>query len=124
MRVKMLRAKIHMATVTEANVNYVGSITIDADLLKATGIRPNEVVLVADIRNGKRFETYVIAGEAGSGIICVNGAAAHLVEVSDQVIIFAHALLKPKHLDDHIATVVLCDEANRITQTLEYPSKV
>ena len=122
MQVKMLKAKIHLATITGADVRYIGSITIDRELLQAAGIHPNEVVLVADLQNGQRFETYVIAGEAGSGIICVNGAAAHLVEVGDQAIIFAHSFLKPEEVDEHIATVIVCDEANGIKDTLSYPS--
>lgn len=122
MRLKLLRSKIHQATITESDVNYVGSITIDADLLDAAGMFANEVVLVADLRNGSRFETYVIAGERGSGVICINGAAAHLVEVGDQVIIFAHALLKQKDIRDHEAVVVLCNDQNKIDNILHYPS--
>lgn len=119
---KVLRAKIHRAVVTQTDPNYVGSITIDEDLLRASGIRPNEVVLIADCENGARFETYVVKGPAGSGIIGINGAAARLVGRGDHVIIFAHLLLHPDQFDDHYAEVVLVDEDNRITRNLRYPS--
>ena len=91
---KVLRGKIHRATITFCDLDYVGSITIDADLLRAAGIRPNESVHVLDIDNGARFETYVIRGEPGSGVIGVNGAAAHLVETGHKVIIVAYGLLQ------------------------------
>ena len=119
---KVLRAKIHRAVVTQTDPDYVGSITIDEDLLRASGIRPNEVVLIADCENGARFETYVVKGPAGSGIIGINGAAARLVSRGDHVIIFAHLLLHPDQLDDHYADVVLVDEQNRMTRHLRYPS--
>ncbi|MDH3584764.1 MAG: aspartate 1-decarboxylase [Phycisphaerae bacterium] len=121
---KVLRAKIHNATITQTLPQYVGSVTVDEDLLRATGIRPNEVVLIADADNGQRFETYVIAGEPGSGIIAINGAAAQLVSQGDRIIIFAHFYLPPEELDDHEARVVLVDEANRITKRLRYPSSI
>ncbi|MEX2673216.1 MAG: aspartate 1-decarboxylase [Phycisphaeraceae bacterium] len=119
---KVLRAKIHRATVTETDPDYVGSITIDEDLLRATGIKPNEVVLIADCENGARFETYVVKGKAGSGIIGINGAAARLVNMGDKVIIFAHLLMHPDQVDDHYANVVLVGEDNQITRQLQYPS--
>jgi len=121
---KVLRAKIHRATVTQTDVDYVGSITIDEDLLRASGIKPNEVVLIADIDNGSRFETYVLKGEAGSGIIGVNGAAAHLVNKGDRVIIFSHLLMHPDQVDNHDAKVVLVDDHNRIDRELAYPSSL
>lgn len=121
---KVLRAKIHKATITQTDVEYVGSITIDEDLLRASGIRPNEVVLVADLDNGARFETYVIKGPAGTGIIGVNGAAARLVRKGDRVIIFAHFLMNPAEIEEHTADVVLVDENNRITRQLKYPSSL
>ncbi|QNN24140.1 aspartate 1-decarboxylase [Planctomycetales bacterium ZRK34] len=124
MFVKVLRAKIHGATITQTDPAYVGSITIDEDLLRASGIRPNEVVLIADSNNGTRFETYVIKGEAGSGIIGVNGAAARLVTRGDKIIIFAHYLMGPEQLDDHEADVVVVDEHNRIAKQLKYPSSL
>lgn len=121
---KVLKAKIHNATITQTDVSYVGSITIDEDLLRATGIKPNEVVLIADADNGARFETYVIKGEAGSGIIGVNGAAAHLVNEGDQIIIFAHLLMHPDQVDGHYADVALVDGENRIVEMLRYPSSL
>ena len=90
MLVEILKSKIHRATVTEANLNYIGSITIDQNLMDAANIYPNERVQVVDNNNGSRFETYVIPGERGSGVICVNGAAAHLVNVGDIIIIMAY----------------------------------
>ena len=113
---KMLRGKIHRAIITQCDLNYVGSITIDADLLRAADIRPNELVHVLDIDNGARLETYVIRGEAGSGIIGINGAAAHLVKTGHKVIIVAYGLLDEKDVNDHIAKVVIVDEQNRITE--------
>ena len=95
MFVKVLKSKIHGATVTQTDPDYVGSITIDEDLLRASGIRPNEVVLIADGDNGQRFETYVIKGPAGSGVIGINGAASRLVERGHKVIIFSHLHLHP-----------------------------
>jgi aspartate 1-decarboxylase len=121
---KVLRAKIHNATITQTDLEYVGSITIDEDLLRATGIRPNEVVLVADMDNGARFETYVIKGAAGSGVIGVNGAAARLVNKGDRVIIFAHYYLHPDQIDDHAAQVVLVDQRNRVVRQMQYPSSL
>jgi aspartate 1-decarboxylase len=124
MFLKVLRAKIHRATVTQTDIEYVGSITIDEDLLRASGIRPNEVVLVADVDNGNRFETYAIKGPAGSGVIGVNGAAARLVQKGHRVIIFAHAFMDFDELDEHYADVVLVDEHNKQVRHLKYPSTV
>lgn len=121
---KMMRAKIHRATVTFCDLDYVGSITIDADLLHAAGIRPNEAVQVLDVDNGNRFETYVIRGESASGVIGVNGAAARLVEKGHKVLIVAYGLLQNTELDDHVAKVVVVDEHNRMTQQLEYDSQL
>lgn len=121
---KLLRGKIHRATVTQCDPDYVGSITIDADLLRASGIRPNEAVLVLDIDNAARFETYVIKGEPGSGIIGINGAAAKLVEPNHKVIIVCFGQLTDAELDDHIAKVVVCDDDNRIAQQLAYSSNL
>jgi len=106
MLIEMLKAKIHRVTVTQAELNYVGSITIDEDLLKASGIRVNEKVSVVNVNNGERFETYTIKGEAGSGTICVNGAAARKVEVGDVLIVIAYCLLTNEEADTHEATVV------------------
>lgn len=121
---KMMCGKIHRARVTQCDPDYVGSITIDADLLAATGLRPNEAVHVFDITNGARFETYVILGDPGTGIIGVNGAAARLVEPGDLVIIVAFAMVAEDRADDHVGHVVVCDEDNRIGQRLEYASKL
>ena len=121
---KMMRGKIHRARVTQCDVNYVGSITIDADLLRAADIRPNELVQIYDIDNGARFETYVIRGEAGSGVIGINGAAARLVEVGDCMIIVAFGHLTEDQLDDHLGRVVVCDQHNAIAQQLRYSSRI
>ncbi len=121
---KMMRAKIHRATITQCDPNYVGSITVDADLLRASGIRPNEAVLVLDIDNAVRFETYVIRGEPGSGIIGVNGAAAQLVAPGHKVIIVCFGYMDSSDLDDHVATVVLADEENAVGEVLKYDSVI
>lgn len=119
---KLMTGKIHRATVTQCDPDYVGSITVDADLLRAAGIRPNEAVLVLDIDNAARFETYVIRGEAGSGVIGINGAAAKLVAPGHRVIVVAFGLLEPHELDNHLASVVICDDHNRIAQRMRYAS--
>ncbi len=111
-----LFAKIHRATVTAANVNYVGSITIDCDLLQASGIRPYERVQVVDVDNGQRLETYAIAGPAGSGAIELNGAAARLVSVGDKVIIMAYALVADPLPEAWTPTVLIMGEGNRIAE--------
>ena len=113
---KMMRAKIHRATVTEANVDYEGSITIDRDLMDATDLLPNEAVHVWNVTNGKRFETYVVAGPPGSGVICVNGAAAHLVSVGDLVIIAAFSWMNEEEARRHAPKVVFVDERNRMRE--------
>ncbi len=111
-----LFAKLHRATVTAANVHYVGSITIDRDLLAASGIRPYERVQVVDVDNGERLETYAIAGPAGSGAIELNGAAARLVQVGDKVIIMAYAQVAEPLPDAWSPTVLIMDEHNRIAE--------
>ena len=121
---KMMLSKLHRATVTRCDVDYVGSITIDADLLAASGMRPNEAVWVLDLENAQRFETYIIRGEPGSGAIEVNGAAAHLTEVGHKVIILTYAQLTEDECEDHEANVVLCDEHNGIDRVLKYHSSV
>ena len=121
---KMLRSKIHRATITECDVDYVGSITVDADLLRAADIRPNEAVLVLDIDNAARFETYVIRGEPGSGVIGINGAAAKLVEPGHKVIIVCFGQFEPNELDQHEARIVLVDEHNRLTKQMRYSSLI
>ncbi len=120
MFLKLLKGKIHQATVTEANLNYVGSITIDRNLMDAAGLLVNEAVLVADLNNGSRHTTYVIPGPPGSGVICINGAAARLVGVGDQVIIFAFAYLTPQEAKDHQAKVVIVGEKNTIKEVMTY----
>ena len=120
MNITLLKAKIHRAVVTQADLDYVGSITIDADLLDESGIMEYEKVEIADIDNGNRFETYTIAGEAGSGVICLNGAAAHLVNIGDKIIIMAYAQLTPDEARDHKPTVLFVDEDNRIVRKANY----
>ena len=119
---KLLKAKIHQATVTQTDLNYHGSITIDTDLLKATGLLPNEQVLVADCDNGNRFETYIIPGPAGSGIIGVNGAAARLTAVGNRVLVLAFVSALPEEIERHVAKIVVCDKANKIIERIEQKS--
>ena len=121
---KFLRAKIHRATVTYCDLNYVGSITIDAELLRACDIRPNEAVQVLDLDNGQRFETYVIRGTPGSGTIGINGAAARLVAKGHKVIVVCYGQLDEREIDKHVARVVVVDDKNRITQRLTYNSLI
>ncbi|HAZ63118.1 MAG TPA: aspartate 1-decarboxylase [Armatimonadetes bacterium] len=109
------RAKIHRATITEADLNYVGSVTVDAELLRAADLLPYEKVSVVNVANGARFETYLIAGPAGSGTIALNGAAARLGHPGDLVIIIAYAQLDTAELADFRPAVVHVDAANRIT---------
>jgi aspartate 1-decarboxylase len=109
-----LKAKLHRATVTEADLNYEGSVTIDRDLLDAAGILIHERVEVYDVTNGSRFATYAIEGERGSGTICINGAAAHLCRPGDLVIICAYVGLSPSEAEKHTPMVLLLDEKNRI----------
>jgi aspartate 1-decarboxylase len=111
---KMLRAKIHRATITQADVDYEGSITIDRRLMDATDLLPNEAVCVWNVTNGNRFETYAVEGPPDSGVICVNGAAAHLVRPGDLVIIAAYTWLDEDEARAHEPRVVFVDEQNRI----------
>ena len=113
MLTQVLKAKIHRATVTQAELDYVGSITIDQALMEASGIREYERVQVVDVNNGNRLETYVITGERDSGIICLNGAAARLVEIGDKVIIMAYVWLDEKELQRHTPKVVFVDHENK-----------
>lgn len=112
----MVRSKIHRATVTHADLHYIGSITIDADLLRAADILPFERVQVVNVTNGNRLETYAIEGERGSGVIQLNGAAAHLVAVGDLVIIMSYAQVEEPVPEGWQPTVVLVDEKNYITE--------
>ncbi|MGL5270378.1 MAG: aspartate 1-decarboxylase [Selenomonadaceae bacterium] len=116
MILNMLKAKIHCAVVTEANLQYMGSITIDEDLMKAAHILPNERVQVVDNNSGARLETYVIPGKAGSGVICLNGAAARLVQPGDIVIIMAYAFMEEAEAAGHVPTVVMVNEKNSICE--------
>ena len=115
----MMNSKLHRATVTEANLNYVGSITIDSDLLDAAGMLPNEKVHIVNNNNGARFETYIIAGERGSGVICVNGAAARLVQEGDIVIIISYVYVTEEEASTHQPTVLLMDNKNAIQEVIK-----
>jgi len=112
----MLKSKIHRATVTQANLNYKGSITIDQNLLEAAKILPHEKVQVVNNNNGARFETYVIRGERGSGIICLNGAAARLAQPGDNIIVISYAMMTREEAMDHQPVIVLADESNEIEE--------
>ncbi|MGV2938468.1 aspartate 1-decarboxylase [Mesobacillus sp. LC4] len=114
----MMNAKIHRARVTEANLNYVGSITIDTDILDAVGMVANEKVQIVNNNNGARFETYIIPGERGSGVVCLNGAAARLVHEGDVVIIISYALVPEEKVPSHQPKVALMDENNRIVEMI------
>lgn len=113
----LMKSKIHRATVTEANLNYVGSITIDEDLMETSDLMENEKVQIVNNNNGARLETYVIAGPRGSGVICLNGAAARLVQPGDTVIIISYAMMSQEEANVHQPTVVFVDEHNRPVQT-------
>lgn len=116
----MMNSKIHRATVTQADLNYVGSITIDEDILDAVGMLPNEKVHVVNNNNGARFETYIIAGERGSGVICVNGAAARLVQRGDIVIIISYVYVDHKEAKEHKPTVAIMGEGNSIKEMITH----
>jgi aspartate 1-decarboxylase len=120
MQITLLKSKIHRARVTQADIDYVGSITIDSNLLREAGIVEYEKVQIADVNNGNRFETYTIAGEAGSGIICLNGAAAKCVNVGDTIIIMAYADMTPDEAVNHMPTVLFVDEKNNIVRKANY----
>lgn len=114
----MMNGKIHRARVTEANLNYVGSITIDEDILDAVGMVPNEKVQIVNNNNGARFETYIIPGRRGSRVICINGAAARLVQEGDIVIIISYALVSQEELATHQPKVAIMNEKNEIIEML------
>ena len=120
MDITLLKAKIHRAVVTQADLDYVGSVTIDTRLLRESGILEYEKVQIVDINNGNRFETYTIAGEEGSGIICLNGAAAKCVSVGDKVIIMAYATMTPEEAKEHKPTVVFVDDHNQVERITSY----
>jgi aspartate 1-decarboxylase len=113
-RLVAFKSKIHRATVTEADLNYEGSITVDSDLLDAADILPHEQVQVLNVNNGERFDTYALRGPKGSGIVCLNGPAARLAHVGDLVIILTYAHMEREELERHTPTVVIVDAKNRI----------
>ncbi|MDC3413026.1 aspartate 1-decarboxylase [Aquibacillus sp. 3ASR75-11] len=115
----MMKAKIHRAHVTEANLNYVGSITIDQQIMEQVGILPHEKVQVVNNNNGERLETYVIPGERGSGVVCLNGAAARLVQKGDVVIIVSYAMLQEEELIHFKPKIALMNEKNEVVELLE-----
>lgn len=114
----MMKGKLHRAKVTEANLNYVGSITIDADLLDAVDMLPNEKVQVVNNNNGARLETYIIAGERGSGTICLNGAAARLTQIGDLIIIVSYALMTDEDIRSHVPRIAVLNEKNEIDEMI------
>lgn len=120
MYLNMLKGKIHRATVVQAELDYVGSITVDEDLLEAAGILEYEKVQIVDIDNGARFETYTIAGQRGSGMICLNGAAARCVQKGDKIIIMCYCAMEPAEVKENPPKVVFVDEANKITRVTRY----
>ena len=120
MTITMLKGKIHRAVVKQAELNYVGSITVDPELMKAAGIFEYEYVQIVDVENGNRFETYTIAGEPGSGMICLNGAAARQVSVGDHVIIMCYAQMTPEEAKEHKPKVVFVDSDNHIAKLSRY----
>lgn len=120
MQIQALKSKIHRATVIQAELNYIGSITIDEELLEQAGIMEYEKVQIVDIDNGSRFETYVISGERGSGMICLNGAAARMVSVGDKIIIMAYAMMTPEELKENPPRVVFVDEKNKASRITRY----
>lgn len=120
MELTMLKGKIHRAVVTQAALDYVGSITVDTELLEAAGILEYEMVQIVDVENGNRFETYTIAGEPGSGMICLNGAAARQVQVGDHVIIMCYARMTPQEAATNKPKVVFVDETNQISRLTNY----
>ena len=120
MNITLLKSKIHRAVVTQADIDYVGSVTIDSHLLREAGIMEYEKVQIVDINNGNRFETYTIAGEEGSGIICLNGAAAKCVSVGDKVIIMAYADMSIEEAATHKPTVLFVNEKNQIVRKANY----
>ena len=120
MQINMLKSKIHRATVVQSELDYVGSITVDEDLMDASGIYEYEKVQIADVNNGNRFETYVIAGERNSGMICLNGAAAHMVSLGDKIIIMSYAQMDPSEIKDNKPKVVFVDDENKITRVTNY----
>ena len=120
MTIQMLKGKIHRAVVVQAELDYVGSITVDPELMEAAGIIEYEKVQIVDVENGSRFETYTIAGEPGSGMICLNGAAARMVQVKDHIIIMSYCDMTPEEAKSHKPKVVFVDEENKIKRVTTY----
>ena len=120
MTIQMLKGKIHRATVVQAELDYVGSITIDEALMEASGISEYEQVQIVDVNNGQRFETYVIAGERNSGMICLNGAAARMVQVGDKIIIMCYCGMSPDEMEGYAPKVVFVDEENKVSRITRY----
>ena len=120
MTIQMLKGKIHRATVVQAELDYVGSITVDPELMEAAGILEYEKVQIVDIENGNRFETYTIEGEPGSGMVCLNGAAARMVQVGDHIIIMSYCDVTPEEAKEHKPKVVFVDEDNHIKRVSNY----
>lgn len=116
----MLKGKIHRAIVKQAELNYVGSITVDEELLALADIKEYEKVQIVDIDNGNRFETYTIAGERGSGLICLNGAAARQVQVGDKIIIMSYAMMSDEEIENYTPNVIFVDENNRVKRITRY----
>jgi aspartate 1-decarboxylase len=119
----MLKSKIHRATVTQADLNYVGSVTVDQDLMDAADLLAGEKVAIVDVTNGARLETYVIAGPAGSGVIGINGAAARLVHPGDLVILIAYGVMEDAEARDYVPRVVFVDSENRVVGTGSDPAE-
>ena len=119
MTITMLHSKIHRATVTDANLNYVGSITIDRDLIDAAGMRIGQKIDIVNVNNGERFSTYIIAGERGKREMCLNGAAARKVHVGDKIIVIAYAQMDEKEADSYKPKVIILDDDNGIAQAFE-----
>ena len=120
MTITMLKAKIHRATVTQAELDYVGSITVDMDLLEQAGILEYGKVQIVDVNNGSGCETYTIAGERGSGVMCLNGAAARMVQTGDKIILMAYAQVTPEEASELRPTVLFVDEKNKVTKVTNY----
>jgi aspartate 1-decarboxylase len=115
----MLHSKIHRATVTDANLNYVGSITIDKDIIEAAHMRIGQKIDIVNVNNGERFSTYIIAGESGKREMCLNGAAARKVHVGDKIIVIAYAMMDEKEADTYKPKIVILDDDNNIAQSFE-----
>ena len=120
MEISMLKSKIHRAVITQAELNYVGSVTIDEDLMNAAGLFEYEHVHIVNVNSGSRIETYVIAGERGSGVICLNGAAARAGQKGDPVIIMSYAAMTPEEIKTHRPKVVFVDDKNAIVRVADY----